>query len=215
MTKKVALAQLYASAYDMRMPIVDYVLLDAKAVRTSIELVSTATDADLSKPTPCRAWTLYGLLAHMATQHYGFAAASRGESDPAIWKLRDLGDDPVKAYAESAEHVLEAFAEPGVADRTFPLPEFGPNAAFPGAQAISFHFIDYIVHSWDVAKSLGKPITFAPATLEAAQSVAQVVPTGDIRHAPCTPFAADIPWSGDNSLEQIVAYLGRNPTWPN
>jgi uncharacterized protein (TIGR03086 family) len=199
----------------MRMPTVDYVLLDAKAVRTSIELVSTATDADLSRPTPCRAWTLYGLLAHMTTQHYGFAAASRGESDPAIWKLRDLGDDPVKAYTESAEHVLEAFAEPGVSDRTFALHEFGPNAAFPGAQAISFHFIDYIVHSWDVAKSLGKPVTFAPATLEAAQSVAHVVPTGDVRRAPGTAFATDIPWTGDNPLDQIVAYLGRNPTWPN
>ncbi|MEV4266615.1 TIGR03086 family metal-binding protein [Kribbella sp. NPDC049584] len=197
------------------MPIVDYVALDAEAVRTSIELVSTVTDADLSTPTPCRAWTLYGLLAHMATQHYGFAAASRGESDPAIWKLRDLGDDPVKAYVESAEHVLDAFAQPGVAERTFPLAEFGPDAAFPGAQAVSFHFIDYIVHSWDVAKSIGKTVTFEPATLEAATAVAQIVPTGDVRRAPGTPFAADIPWSGDNRLDRIVAYLGRNPNWPN
>ncbi|HEY3560288.1 MAG TPA: TIGR03086 family metal-binding protein [Kribbella sp.] len=194
---------------------VDYVALDAEAVRTSIELVSTATTADLSKPTPCRAWTLYGLLAHMATQHYGFAAASRGEADPAIWKLRDLGDDPVKAYVESAEHVLDAFAQPGVADRTFPLAEFGPDAAFPGAQAISFHFIDYVVHSWDVAKSLGTPVSFSPAVLEAAQAVAQVVPTGEVRQAPGTPFAADIPWSGKDPLDGIVAYLGRNPAWPN
>jgi uncharacterized protein (TIGR03086 family) len=197
------------------MPTVDYVALDAEAVRTSIELATTITDADLSKPTPCRAWTLYGLLAHMATQHYGFAAASRGESDPTIWKLLDLGDDPVKAYVESAEHVLDAFAQPGVAERTFPLAEFGPDAAFPGAQAVSFHFIDYIVHSWDVAKSLGKTVTFAPATLEAATTVAQIVPTGDVRRAPGTPFAADIPWSGDDPLDRIVAYLGRNPNWPN
>ncbi|WP_329005424.1 TIGR03086 family metal-binding protein [Kribbella sp. NBC_00709] len=197
------------------MPTVDYVSLDAEAVRTSIELVTTVTDADLSKPTPCRAWTLYGLLAHMATQHYGFAAASRGESDPAIWKVRDLGDDPVKAYVESAEHVLDAFAQPGVVDRGFPLPEFGTDVPFPGAQAISFHFIDYVVHSWDVAKSIGKTVTFEPATLEAATAVAQVVPSGDIRRAPGTPFAVDIPWSGDETLDRIIAYLGRNPNWPN
>lgn len=197
------------------MPTVDYVFLDAKAVHTSIGLVRTATAADLSKPTPCRAWTLYGLLAHMATQHYGFAAASRGESDPAIWKVRDLGDDPLKAYIESAEHVLNAFAQPGVADRTFTLAEFGPDASFPGAQAISFHFIDYVVHSWDVAKTLGRTVTFAPATLEAAQNVAQVVPTGDVRHTPGTPFAPDVPWSGEDTLDRIIAHLGRNPTWPN
>ncbi|RZT07939.1 uncharacterized protein (TIGR03086 family) [Kribbella sp. VKM Ac-2569] len=197
------------------MPTIDYVQLDAEAVRASIELVSSATTDDLSKPTPCRAWTLYGLLAHMATQHYGFAAASRGESDPAIWKVRDLGDDPVKAYVESAEHVLDAFAQPGVAERTFTLAEFGPDAAFPGAQAISFHFIDYVVHSWDVAKSLGTAVTFAPATLEAAQDVAQVVPTGEVRLTPGAPFAPDVPWSGENTLDHIVAHLGRNPTWPN
>jgi uncharacterized protein (TIGR03086 family) len=192
---------------------IDYVPLDAEAVRTSIELVTTANPADLSKPTPCRAWTLYGLLAHMATQHYGFAAASRGEDDPAIWKLRDLGDDPVKAYVESAEHVLDAFAQPGVAERMFPLVEFG--ATFPGTQAISFHFIDYVVHSWDVAKSLGTTVSFSPEVLEAAHTVAQIVPAGDVRRTPGAAFAADIPWSGDDTLDTIVAYLGRNPTWPS
>ncbi|MFI5696750.1 TIGR03086 family metal-binding protein [Kribbella sp. NPDC051586] len=196
------------------MPTVDYIALDAEAVRTSMELVATATEADLAKPTPCRAWTLYGLLAHMATQHYGFAAASRGEADPTIWKLRDLGDDPVKAYVESAEHVLDAFAQPGVADRTFSLAEFSPNTSFPGSQAISFHFIDYVVHSWDVAKSLGRSVTFSPAILEAATTVAQVVPTGDVRRAAGAAFAMDIPWTGDAPLDRIVAYLGRNPNWP-
>jgi uncharacterized protein (TIGR03086 family) len=197
------------------MPTVDYVSLDALAVRTSIDVVSRATSEDLSKPTPCRAWTLYGLLAHMATQHYGFAAASRGEGEPEIWKLRDLGDDPVKAYITSAEDVLAAFAEEGVTEREFPLPEFGPGLSFPGHQAISFHFIDYVVHTWDVAKSLGTTVTFPPDLLEAAATVAEVVPTGAVRLAPGTPFASDIPWSGDNTLDNIVAHLGRSPHWPN
>ncbi|MGZ0148953.1 TIGR03086 family metal-binding protein [Kribbella sp. WER1] len=196
------------------MPTVDYIALDAEAVRTSIELVGTATPDDLSRPTPCRAWTLYGLLAHMATQHYGFAAASRGEDDPTVWKVRDLGDDPVKAYVESAEHVLDAFAQPGVAERTFPLSEFGPDAAFPAAQAVSFHFIDYVVHSWDVAKSLGTTVSFGPDVLAAAHTVARAVPTGDVRVMPGTPFAQDVPWSDEESLDGIVAYLGRNPSWP-
>lgn len=180
-----------------------------------MELVAGITTDDLSKPTPCRAWTLYGLLAHMATQHYGFAAASRGDSDPLVWKLRDLGDDPVKAYLESAEHVLAAFAEDGVTERQFPLVEFTADAPFPGDQAISFHFIDYVVHSWDVAKTLGTTVSFASELLEAAQTVAQIVPTGDIRLTPGSAFAPDLPWSGEDRLDQIVAHLGRNPNWPN
>lgn len=189
---------------------VDYVSLDAQAVRASIDVVGRVTDADLSKPTPCRAWTLYGLLAHMATQHYGFAAASRGEDDEALWKLRDLGDDPVKAYIASAEHVLTAFAEDGVTERTFPLAEFG--ASFPGHQAISFHFIDYVVHTWDVAKTLGTTVTFTPEVLAAALDVAHIVPTGDVRLTPGSPFAPDIAYSGTDPLARVLTHLGRNPT---
>src|SRR5438093_421277 len=103
----------------------DLLAFDTQAVRASIELVSKATAADMSKPTPCTAWTLYGLLAHMATQHYGFAAASRGDADHAAWKLRSLGDDPVSAYRAAAEHALEAFSADGVLHRTFPMVEFG------------------------------------------------------------------------------------------
>ncbi|TDD13116.1 TIGR03086 family protein [Kribbella turkmenica] len=195
------------------MPTVDYVSLDAHAVRAGIDLVTRATADDLTKPTPCRSWTLYGLLAHMATQHYGFAAASRGDEDEAGWKVRDLGDDPVKAYVESAEHVLTAFAEDGVADRTFPLVEFG--TSFPGAQAISFHFIDYVVHSWDVARTLGLPVDFTPEVLDAAKAVAELVPAGDFRLTPGSPFGPAVPWSGTDPLDRIVAHLGRNPEWPN
>jgi len=193
------------------MPTVDYVPLDAQAVQASIDVVARVTESDLSKPTPCRAWTLYGLLAHMATQHYGFAAASRGDGNEAVWKLRDLGDDPVKAYIDSAEHVLTAFAEDGIADRLFPLPEFGTDQPFPGHQAISFHFIDYVVHSWDVAKTLDTTVTFTPEVLDAALAVAHVVPTGDLRLTPGSPFAPDIPYSGTDPLAQILAHLGRNP----
>src|SRR5215211_150144 len=197
------------------MPTVDYVSLDAQAVQASIDLVARVSTDDLAKPTPCRAWTLYGLLAHMATQHYGFAAASRGDGDEALWKLRSLGEDPVKAYITSAEHVLAAFAEDGVVDRMFPLPEFGTDQPFPGHQAISFHFIDYVVHSWDVTKTLGTTVTFTPEVLEAALAVARIVPTGDLRLTPGSPFAPDLPWSGTDRLDQTVALLGRSPNWPN
>ncbi|MEU4193331.1 TIGR03086 family metal-binding protein [Kribbella sp. NPDC026611] len=197
------------------MPTIDYVALDTVAVLTSIEVAVTVTPDDLTRPTPCRAWTVYGLLAHMATQHYGFAAASRGEDDADVWKVRDLGDDPVKAYVASAEHALEAFAQPGVAERVFPLPEFGPGVSFPGAQAVSFHFIDYVVHSWDLGKSVGKRPAFEPAVLEAALDVAKRVPTGEIREAPGTPFGPDIAYTGTDLLDQTVALLGRSPNWPN
>ena len=192
---------------------VDLIKLNAQAVRASIDLVEQAVAEDLTRPTPCADWTLHGLLAHLATQHYGFAAASRGEGDLALWKLRALGNDPVAAYRASAEHLLEAFAAEGVLDRMFPLPEFGLDVQAAAAQAISFHFIDYVVHSWDVAKTLNLEVDFEPELLDAALIVGEAAPGGDARLAPGAPFAPEIPWSGDNRLDEIIALLGRDPNW--
>ncbi|WP_433661613.1 TIGR03086 family metal-binding protein [Nocardia sp. CA-128927] len=193
---------------------VDLVALDAAAVRTSIDLVEQLTAADLSKPTPCAEWTLHGLLTHMIAQHYGFAAASRGDGDPVLWKVRALGADPVQSYRDAAEHVIEAFAEPGVLDRKFPLAEFSADYEFSGAQAVSFHFIDYVVHSWDVAKTLGLTVQFDDELIEAVFPVAQAVPGGDIRLAPGAAFGPEVAWSSADRLDQIVAMLGRSPEWP-
>lgn len=98
----------------------DLVALDAEAVRASVDMVARATAGDLAGPTPCAGWTLRDLLGHMTAQHHGFAAASRGEGDIAVWRPRPLGDDPVGAYREAAQHVLEAFAVDGVTERAFP-----------------------------------------------------------------------------------------------
>jgi uncharacterized protein (TIGR03086 family) len=189
------------------------VALDAQAVSESVRLVARATAADLARPTPCADWTLHGLLSHMVTQHYGFAAASAGDGDLRRWRLRPLGDDPVAAYRAAAECVLAAFAADGVLGREFPLPEFKRGLMYPGPQAVSFHFVDYVVHSWDVGRTLGLPVRFDSALLDVALTVARAVPGGAARIAPGAAFAPEIPWSGGSRLDQIVAVLGRSPEW--
>jgi uncharacterized protein (TIGR03086 family) len=191
--------------------------LDAQAVRASVALVAQASPADMARPTPCADWTLHGLVSHMAAQHYGFAAAATGDGNLARWRPRRLGADPAADYRAAAETVLTAFSAEGVLDREFPLPEFPGAPAFPARQAVSFHFIDYVVHSWDVARSLGIEVAFTPGLLEAALPVAQAVPGGESRLAPGAAFAPAVAWPDgrpDGSpLDQIVAMLGRSPDW--
>ncbi len=189
------------------------VALDAQAVGESVRLVAQATAADLARPTPCADWTLHGLLRHMTTQHYGFAAASAGDGDLARWRLRPPGEDPVAAYHCAAQCVLAAFAADGVLDRAFPLPEIRRGLRFPGPQAVSFHFVDYVAHSWDVAAALGLPVRFDPALLEVALAVARAVPGGDARLEPGAAFGPEVAWSGGSRLDHIVAVLGRSPDW--
>ena len=138
---------------------------------------------------------------------------------PAITAAQCLGSDPAADYRASAGAVLAAFSADGVLDRRFPLPEFAAGPDFPARQAVSFHFIDYVVHSWDVAKSLGlevngvNEVNFAPELLEAALRVAQAVPGGKSRLAPGSAFAPAVAWQDGSPLDRIVAVLGRSPDW--
>ncbi|MEE2855119.1 MAG: TIGR03086 family metal-binding protein [Actinomycetota bacterium] len=188
------------------------------AVLNSIALVNAVQVADLHAPTPCVGWNLAELLAHMTAQHRGFAAAARGfgaRSD--VWRADAVAGaitvDPGGTYAEAARDVLAAFADDGILEASFALPEFGPNATFPGALAIGFHFVDYVVHGWDVAEALGVAYSLPDDVVEAALPLALAVPEGDYRETTDAPFAHAVDAPSSTNLDRILHHLGRTPEW--
>ncbi len=190
--------------------------LDAQVVEATVSLVKQTALLDLDRPTPCAGWTLADLIAHMTAQHYGWIAAAVGHgADLAVWQPGPPVADPIGEYAEAARRVLETFSDEGVLDREFALAEISPVLRFPAAQAISFHFIDYLVHGWDVARSLGADYRPDPDVLAAALPVALAVPGGKTRERDGAAFAPglDVPAQA-GPLDQIVALLGRSPSWP-
>jgi uncharacterized protein (TIGR03086 family) len=194
----------------------DIVALDARVVRVTVGVVSQAGQADLARPTPCADWTLGELLTHMTAQHDGWVAAAAGDGgDLSRWQPGPPAADPVREYAAAAGRVLAAFGADGVLDRAFVLAELSPVLRFPAAEAISFHFIDYLVHGWDVARALGVDYEPEPDVLAAALPVARAVPDGELRKQGLVPFAPGISVAEDLSvMDQVVAMLGRSPAWP-
>jgi uncharacterized protein (TIGR03086 family) len=190
--------------------------LDARVVEATVSLVKQAGLLDLDRPTPCAGWTLADLIAHMTAQHYGWIAAAVGHgADLSVWQPGPPVADPIGEYAEAARRVLEAFSDEGVLDREFALAEISPVLRFPAAQAISFHFIDYLVHGWDVARSLGADYQPEPAVLAAALPVALAVPGGKARERDGAAFAPGLDVPGQaGPLDQILSLLGRSPSWP-
>ncbi|MFC3982509.1 TIGR03086 family metal-binding protein [Streptosporangium jomthongense] len=189
---------------------------DRRAVRDSVDVVAAVTIDDLDRPTPCAGWTVADLLAHMTVQHHGFAAAARGTgADLEVWKVRPLGDDAVQLYTKAAEDVLAAFAEDGVLERGFTLPEFAPRGlVFPARQAIGFHFIDYLVHAWDVARSIGADYRPDPELVEAAWPIALAVPDDERRTRPGAAFQPGLPVDDETpGFDRVLAVLGRTPGW--
>jgi uncharacterized protein (TIGR03086 family) len=191
--------------------------LDRRALETTVEIVAAVTPDQLPLPTPCAEWTLRQLLGHMIGQHYGFAAAARGEtSDLSVWADRPVGADLHAAYAAAVADVTAAFAEEGVLDRRLWLPEIRDGARFPATMAIGFHFLDYVVHGWDVARSIGIDPGFDADLVHAALARAMEVPGGGGRRAPGAPGRPRIPLPGDSpEMNLLLATLGRSPDWPS
>ncbi|MEU1983062.1 TIGR03086 family metal-binding protein [Nocardia sp. NPDC019395] len=190
--------------------------LDRTAVLATVKTSELVTADLLTHPTPCAGWTVGDLLAHMAAQHRGFAAAARGTGgDLAHWQVRTPGPHTREEYAESAAEVLAAFAPADVPERMFALPEFGPDVTVPGQQAIGFHLIDYIVHGWDLARAIGAEYELDEACAVPGLRIAGQVPDGPDRDNPESPFAHALPGAGSGSaLDRILRMLGRSPDWP-
>jgi len=120
----------------------------------------------------------------------------------------------VADYVMAAELVIAAFAEPGVMERGFAIPEIMPGMEFPAPQAISFHFIDYVVHGWDVARALGQAFELDADLVQAALPVAEAVPEGERRLRPGAAFRPRLPAPDSASpMDRILAMLGRDPAW--
>jgi uncharacterized protein (TIGR03086 family) len=191
--------------------------LDRQAVLQSIAIVGRVRSQDLARVTPCAGWRLAELLRHMTAQHHGFAAAAQGHgADLSNWRLReaDLDSDPVEAYLNSAQWLIRVFQTEGVLEHLFRLPEFSVTAEFPAVRAIGFHFIDYIVHGWDVARTLGQEYVLDDELAPAALQIALAVPNGPGRLAESAAFAPGLPADPRLSpLERILRALGRDPAW--
>ncbi|MCV7411353.1 hypothetical protein AWC05_19830 [Mycobacterium florentinum] len=188
------------------------------AVLHSIDIVKTVARHDFGRPTPCGGWTLLDLLAHMTVQHRGFAAAARGAgADLANWNVDAVVDavraDHARAYADAALDVIDAFAADGTPEAVFELPEFGAGATVPGAMAMGFHFVDYVVHGWDVAASRGQPYELPADVVAAALPLVLAVPDGEFRSGQGAPFGPAIAPTDGDDFDRILRHLGRRPDW--
>lgn len=150
----------------------------------------------------------------MIGQNHGFAAVADGEtSDLTVWRDRPVVDDPAAEFAESAKRVVSAFAAGDLPDRAFWLPQIRDGATFPAPVAVGFHFIDYVVHGWDVARSIDIPVSFGDEILAAALPIAEAVPDGEYRTMPGAAFKPAVEPTGSGTFSRILALLGRSPTW--
>lgn len=180
----------------------------------SVEVVSLIEDDQWELPTPCSEWNLRELVEHMILDNRGFAAAAGGPHDRSVWTLATFKTDLRAEYSDSAEKVMKAFENPVP---EFWLPRIDDTVTYPAAQAISYHLLDYLVHAWDVAASIGQRITFDEDLIESVQTVGdRYIPNGPNRFRVGRTFHPVLPPEpGESTLDHLLRTLGRSPRWPN
>jgi len=154
-------------------------------------------------------WALAELLKHMVNENRGFAASALGApAIVSIWYSADLSPDPYRAYQDSAAAVTYAFADPEVYGGRFEVREFG---YFPAPVAIGMHFVDVLVHGWDVAVSIGAPYQPDDEAAAAALAVVSGWPRGGERRREFGRRVA-VP-AGASDFVRLLGLLGRSPSW--
>ncbi|MFI7602491.1 TIGR03086 family metal-binding protein [Actinoplanes sp. NPDC049681] len=184
-------------------------------MQRSIRIVAAIRDDQWEEPTPCAGWTVAQLIDHMIRENRGFAAAARGErTGPADWQT-PVGADRRAEYAASARAAIAAFAADGALSRTVWLPLIRDGIHLPARQALGFHLLDYLVHSWDVATAIGRPVDAGKDEVATVQDIAERdVPDGPRRHRSQATFAPARPVPDNASpLHRLLAFLGRDPEW--
>jgi len=185
-----------------------------------IELLRRASDStetvlarigttDHDRPSPCPEMTIALVAAHIVGGLRTFAVVGEGGElsfDPG------LDPDPSSAslapvFRSAIDHLLAVFAEPGRLDASYDMP-WGPTTGF---QLIGFELIETVVHGWDIARGLGVELTVdddvARATLDGARMWVD-----DSVRVPGM-FGPEVQTSSATPLDELVAFLGRDPGW--
>jgi uncharacterized protein (TIGR03086 family) len=186
-----------------------------------IELLTRAADSaeavlarlepeSYDRPSPCPEMTVAQVAAHLIGGIRSFAEVGEGgelrfdvDLDP------DFGEQsPASAYRAGIDRLLAAFAGPGRLDTTYSMP-WGPTT---GVQLVGFELIETVVHSWDIARGLGVELQVDDDVVRATLAGARLWVDDSVRVPGM--FGPEVPVSDVPPLDELVAYLGRNPGWP-
>ncbi|HUV17393.1 MAG TPA: TIGR03086 family metal-binding protein [Ilumatobacteraceae bacterium] len=157
------------------------------------EVADAITDDDWSKPTTCEEFSVRELVDHaMHWQAMGGGILGAGTAPGDPWSdvrpaLSAALDDP-----SNLEGVAEAFG------------------GMPKQQVLGLLITDLLVHSWDLARSLGVDETLPLAAVEAALIGLQRMPEEMLRSG--TMFAPAVEVADDASAQdRLIAFTGRQP----
>ncbi|MFI2372098.1 TIGR03086 family metal-binding protein [Streptomyces sp. NPDC018833] len=177
-----------------------------------VTLLPEIGDDRLGDPTPCPAYAVRELLAHIHGLATAFRDAGRKDLGPMTGSSPDaelpvLPDDWRTAIPRRLDELVQAWREPAAWEG---MTQAG-GITLPGAVAGRVALNELVIHGWDLARATGLP--YAPDEASMAVSREMLTPAGDdeLREGifgPVVPVPESAPM-----LDRIVGLSGRRPDW--
>jgi len=156
---------------------------------------------DESKPTPCREFDVAQLTDHLMN-----SITTIGGMAGAQFPERDRGDSVERQLVLAARPALDAWHKRGL-DGSVP---FGEGEA-PAKMMAGILSLEFLVHAWDYAKSLGREVTAPDSLSDYVLGVAKQVITPEGRTN--VGFDDPIAVAADaRALDRLIGYTGRKPS---
>lgn len=185
----------------------DIVEMHERALDQTGQIVAGVTPDQLGLPTPCSEWDVRTLLGHMVGGNRNSTATAAGRPPQRNSDTEDvLGDDPAKAYRQSAEALKRAWREPGRLDQVYEM----PMGTLPGPAVLGIRLVETITHGWDLATATEQTPKFDDDLVQAAMAIAEAN-VGSAREVG-SPFAPSIAVGDDlPAIDRLAALMGRQP----
>jgi uncharacterized protein (TIGR03086 family) len=186
----------------------DSIAMCQQTLDAARKVIGGVKQDDLAKPTPCSEWNVRALVNHMIGVNYAFTQALAGKKIETGGETPDLvGDDPAASYAKASRGALEAWRAPGALDRILSLPP----GDVPGSTGINIFMTDQSVHTWDLARALGKEHAIDTDLVEVSFEMLRQILRPEFR-ATGGPFGPEVPCAADAAVQdRLLAFTGRNP----
>lgn len=168
------------------------------------ERVRGVTDWDA--PTPVQEWRARDVVGHLVGWLPGMLA---GGSDVRFAPVPSTDEDPVGAWVQFDAQVQALLDDPTTDEAIHRNPHTGEN---PVSAVVDQYFTtDVALHTWDLARSNGLDDQLDPAFVH--ESLAGMTAQADLIRG-SGQFGEQQPVPDDaTELEQLMAFLGRDPRW--
>jgi uncharacterized protein (TIGR03086 family) len=184
----------------------DLLDLNRSSLDLNLKLMADLDETHLDMATPCAGWTVYELLRHQVESTLEFASMLGGTAVGTA-----ASDDMLIAYRAATDAATEVFRANGALERRVDFTGFG---RLPGKHAVAAHFVDNLVHAWDLCRAVGIDSTLDTDLATAAYRMARHYPSTPSVRGPGGAFAMPVDVPADAPItDRLVGLLGRSPNW--